>query len=445
MKGLVLTYLITGLASVGALRYPLIGLSVYVGFAVLRPQAIFGWAGDLSGMSFILGVALLIGWALKGFGSWRFERGRPVVLGFLAFVAWFAVSAALARDTARSFESLVDLSKLVLPFLVGVTLLKGEERWRPLLWTIVLAQGYVGFEMNLNYLQRYNRAAEGFGGMDNNCFAVSLLSVIGPAITLTVASRTWYARCLAAAAGALILHTILLTYSRGGMIGLVAVIVVAFVMMPKRPRYLVAILVTALVAVRFTGPQLAARYATAFAASGERDGSAQSRLDLWKDCLKVIQAQPVFGIGPNNWRAYASTFGWAEGKSAHSVWMETAAEVGIPGVLALIFFFGSATVRLWPLARARLTATNRQEVALAAGVILSIVGFSVAGQFVSVPGLEVPYYVTMLGAAMLKGTTRKAAAGATAGAAGGESPSLYLPVPARFPHMPTARPVAAKR
>src|SRR6185503_19206955 len=87
------------------------------------------------------------------------------------------------------------------------------------------------------------------------------------------------------------------------------------------------------------------------------------------------------------------------------VWMETAAEVGIPGVTALALFFLLTMTRLWPIARARPTAENAYEIALASGIILSIMGFSVSGQFVSVPGLEVQYYIVMLGAAMLRAKT----------------------------------------
>ena len=272
-----------------------------------------------------------------------------------------------------------------------------------MLWTIVLAQGYVGLEMNINYLMKgYNTAAEGFGGMDNNCFGVSLVTVLGPAVALMISSKTWYARCLAAASAALILHTILLTFSRGAMVGLLAVAITAFVMMPKRPKHMAALLLTVVIAARFIGPELAKRYSTVLAPADHRDGSAESRLDLWRDCLKVIQENPVLGVGPANWRVVAASYGWPEGKSAHSVWMETGAEVGIPGTLLLMIFFGSAAVRLWPVARAPQTEANSYEVALASGVVLAIVGFSIAGQFVSVPGLEVPYYVTMLGAAMLK-------------------------------------------
>jgi probable O-glycosylation ligase (exosortase A-associated) len=412
MKGLILTYLITVAGSIAALRYPLIGLQVYVGLAILRPQFIFGFAGDLSGLSFIVGVAVLIGWMFKGFGSWRFGRGRPVVVAFLMFVAWFLISASQALEPPRSFDSAWELSKFVLPFLVGVTLMQGEKDWRPMLWTIVLTQGYVGLEQNINYLLKgYNTAAEGFGGMDNNCFGAGLVTVLGPAIALMISSRTWASRCLAGTAAALILHTILLTFSRGTMLGLIAVAVTAFVMMPKKPRYIGALVLMALLAARFIGPELADRYSSTFVSAEERDGSAESRLDLWKDCLKVIQEYPVLGVGPANWRIIAARYGWPEGKSAHSVWMETGAELGVPGALLLMLFFLSAAIRLWPLARAPQTESNRYEIVLASGVILSIVGFVVAGQFVSVPGLEVPYYVTMLGAAMLKTTTRETVTG----------------------------------
>ena len=412
MKGLILTYLITFGGALAALPYPLIGLQVYVGLAVLRPFAIFGFAGDLSNLSFVVGVAVLIGWALKGFGNWRFGRAWPVVGFFLFYVVWFLMSAWQALEPAVSFASATELSKLVLPFFIGVTLMDGEKDWRPLLWTIVLAQGYVGFEQNLNYLVKgYNSARDGFGGMDNNCFGVSLVTVLGPAVALMVSSKTWSARCLAAIAAAMILHTTLLTFSRGAMLGLIAVALTAFVMMPKRPKYIGALVLTGLISLSFIGPQLADRYGSTFVSSDARDESSESRLELWQSCLQVIEEYPVFGVGPANWQIIAARYGWPEGKSAHSVWMETGAEVGIPGTLFLMLFFGTAVVRLWPIARARPTETNHNEIILASGVILAIVGFVVSGQFVSIPALEVPYYVTMLGAAMLKTTTREAVAG----------------------------------
>ena len=439
MKGLILTYLITYASALGALVYPLIGLYVYVGFAILRPQAIFSFAGDLSGISVIVGYATLIGWALRGFGSWRLGRAKSLVVVFLIFVGWFLLSATQALDTTASFQSVVNFAKLFLPFLVGVTMLKGEKEWRPLLWTIVLAQGYVGFENNLNYLKGFNTAAEGFGGMDNNFFGVSLVSVLGPGIALILSSKNWFARGLAAVATALILHTTMLTYSRGAMLGLLAVGFAAFAVMPKRPKYIGVLLLILLVAARFTGPQLAARYSTTFASEKDRDGSAESRVELWADCLKVIEAYPIFGVGPANWGIVAAQYGWPPGKSAHSVWLETAAETGVPGVFALLLFFGWTAVKMWPIARGKEGPSNHYEVAVATGVILSIVGFAVGGQFVSAPGLEPPYYVALLGVALLKSRSAVALAPTAATA------KPMSAKPAALSQFPEVRPLPLRR
>jgi probable O-glycosylation ligase (exosortase A-associated) len=403
MKGLVLTYIITIIGGIAGLRYPLIGLNVYVGLAVLRPQFIFSFAGDLNYLSLFVGILLLIGWALQGFGSWRFGRARAIVLALVAFTCWYSLSATQAMDPRTAYRGLQELLKIALPFLVGVTLMKGVNDWRPMLWTLVLSMGYVGFELNLAYLTKgFNMAYYGFGGMDNNTFGAGLVTAMGPALALAISARTWLGRGLAALSAALILHTILLTFSRGTFVGFIVMGVVAVIMMPKRPKYLLAIIVVALLAARFTGPQLASRYSTILASSDDRDASAQSRVELWMDCLDVVWAYPILGVGPTNWRNIAASYGWPEGKSAHSVWLETAAEMGVPGFLFLFAFFGIALRRLWPVARAKLDDDNRDQVILASGVVLGIAGFMAAGQFVSVQGLELPYYMVMLGAAMLK-------------------------------------------
>jgi O-antigen ligase len=183
-----------------------------------------------------------------------------------------------------------------------------------MLWTIVLCQGYVGFEMNLNYFGKgYNEAYLGFGGMDNNCFGAGLAASLGPAVALAIASKTWYSRAAASISAVLILHTALLTFSRGTMLGMVAVGLVAFVMMPKRPKHMAALFVTLLIAIRLTGPELAHRYSSTFVATEERDSSAESRIDLWRDCLTVIRQHPVFGVGPANWAIIASSRPTASG------------------------------------------------------------------------------------------------------------------------------------
>ena len=413
MKGLILVYAIAAFGSVGALVSPIIGLFVYVGFAVLRPQFIWGWAGDFEGISFYVGIATLIGWVVHGCGSLKIGAGRSIVMALIAVAIWTVISATQAFNTTVAYGEIYPMAKMVVPFLIGVTLIDSLQRSRALLWTIVLAQGYVSFEMNLEYLLRGNNVAgDGFGGMDNNCFGVSLVTTIGPALVLALGAKRWWEKALAAACGALILHATLLTFSRGAMVGLLAVGATAFAVMPKRPKYVAALVVVALVAVSLTGPQLAARYATTTAGDEGRDSSAESRIDLWRDCWNIGLDNPILGIGPGNFHVVASSIGWTEGKQAHSTWMQALAETGFPGVLALLMFFLIAAFKLWPMARARQTDQNRDQVVMASGIIMSIVGFIVTAQFVSLAGLEIPYYLTMIGVVILKQSEIAAAAAA---------------------------------
>ena len=251
-------------------------------------------------------------------------------------------------------------------------------------------------------MKGYNLAGEGFGGMDNNCFGDALVGTIGPAMALALGAKKWYEKAIAIATALLILHTTLLTFSRGALVGLALVGVTAFIIMPKRPKYIGGLVLIVLIAARLTGPQLMARYSTIAAEEQDRDASAESRLDLWKDCLKIMQQNPVFGVGPGNFRVVAADLGWSPGKQAHSTWMQTAAENGAPGVALLLFFFLFTLVKVWPLARQKQTEENRYQVVMASGIVMCLVGFIVTGQFVSLGGLEIPYYVAMIGVILLR-------------------------------------------
>jgi hypothetical protein len=114
--------------------------------------------------------------------------------------------------------------------------------------------------------------------------------------------------------------------------------------------------------------------------------------------------------------------------------MEMAAGAGIPGALALLLFFCIPAARLWPIARERLTDDNRWDVAIATSTVLSVVGFVVAGQFVSVSGLETPYYVVMIGVALLKARSREDTARAVEPAS--PRAPAFQPPAARTPPMP---------
>jgi O-antigen ligase len=407
MYGYLLSMLMTYPGSAVALFQPLVGLTIYAIFSLARPQQIFAFAGDLRGISNIVGIATLIGWFLKGLGSWSFGRAKPYAVLLIGFFVMTCASAIFASNQEVAWAYVEQRLKIVLMFFVGLTLFDSMTWIRRFAWALVVAQGYVGFEMNLSYVQGFNVAAMlGLLG-DNNTFAISMVGGLGPAIFLGLAAPRLWQKAVAFTCAALILHTVLLTFSRGGMVALCISGIFVLILMPKKPTLLLALVVAALLTYRLAGPELTERFMTAFAETEDLDASASSRLLLWEDCLEVVRSYPILGIGPNHFPLIAHEFGWPRGKSAHSLWLQGAAELGLPAILCLL---GFNLLGVWHgivLARRH---KNTDVGLLGLYVFSGMAGFIISAQFVSAEGLELPYFNVLIMAAVVRLQSQESAA-----------------------------------
>ena len=403
MKGLILTYLMTFGGAAVALCRPYVGLLIYVAFAILKPDALWYWSVPEGNYSRIVAIATIIGWAVHGFGAWQFGRGRGVVVALLGYSAWAALSALFATNEELAWDFVSGLCKIALPFLVGITLIDSLQRLKQLAWVIVLSQGYLALEFNRAFYAGTNTLLEsGFAKMDNNSVAIALVTCVGLAFFLGLHSQRWWQKCLAWGAAALMAHAVIFSLSRGGMLALGVTGLVSFALIEKRPKQILIFIMAVLVVVRMVGPEVRARLQTAFVPVEARDASAVSRTRLWADCWDSMLEHPVFGVGPDNWPVVATNYGWPAGKEGHTLWLQIGAELGVPGLVLLLTFYGLCLVRLWPIARGRRAVCDPSMRQLAQMVIAAISGFAVAAQFVSLEALELPYYVTLIGAGVLK-------------------------------------------
>jgi O-antigen ligase len=403
MKGLIFTYVLTYGGALVAVFNPYVGLLIYICFAIIKPEAMWHWSVPIGNYSRIVAIGLLLGWLLNGLGNWSFGRAKPIVLALIAYLAWAALGAFLAPNKAAAWDFVEALTKIVLPFLVGITMIDSVAKLKQLAWVIALSHGYLAFELNLTYLNVYNQVYfDGYGGMDNNCVAITMVTCVGLAFFLGLSAQTLLGKGLGFASALLIAHVVMFSFSRGGMLALIITALVTFWLIPKKFSYYVIFLLAILVGFRLSGREVTDRFLTIFASAKERDESAQSRLDLWKDCLDSMSKHPVFGVGPDHWRFTVEKYGHPQGKLAHTLWLQVGAELGIPGLLALVLFYWLTIRRLWPLARERVTVSDPWLLGAARMVIAAIIGFAVAAQFVSLVGLETPFYVTLIGAGILK-------------------------------------------
>jgi probable O-glycosylation ligase (exosortase A-associated) len=428
-KGLLFTYALTYGGAAVSLFNPYVGLLIYVCFAIIRPESLWFWSVPAGNYSRIVAIALLIGWALRGFGRWQFGRARAVVAFLLAFMAWVVLSGAQAAHPDHSLGWAEQLAKTVLPFVVGMTVIDSVRQLKQLAWVIVLSHGYVAYDLNRAYYDGFNRIQEiGFGGMDNNCVAITMVCCTGVALFLGLTAPRWWQKAVALVAMMLMVHCVLFSYSRGGMLGLIITAAVAFFLIPKKVGHYLTFALLLLLALRLAGPAVVERFVSTFADEKERDGSAQSRVEMWQTCTQIMVAYPVFGIGPRHFPLTAHEYGYAPFKEAHTLWLQVGAETGAVGLFFLAAFYGVCVVRLWPLTRAARPVADPWFRDSARMVIASLTGFAVSAQFVSLVGLEAPYYVVLLGAGVLKLASVPAAAPVPAEPAVAFPPRLRLPV-----------------
>lgn len=404
MLGLLFTYGLTFFGAVAGIIRPYYALLIYVSFAVLKPEALWPWSVPEQPYSRIVAISMLIGWGFLGFGSWQFGRGRGIVWALMLYGCWIVLSAAGAPNQAMALNFVEKQAKIILPFLVGITLIDSVQKLKMLAWALVLSQGYLAYWFNLMYFEGYSRAfgidVFTFAGLDNNSIAIGMCSVVGMAFFLGLTVERLWQRAICFLSAALMAHSVQFMFSRGGMVALVLTGVASLFLVPRQPKHYLYFLLAVVIGISLAGDEVRERFFSAFVEGKARDEAAGSRLRQWGYCLNAIAAHPLLGVGPDHWMT-ARQFN-LEDREAHSLWLQIAAELGIPGFLFLVSFYGLCMVRLFPLTQMRHFPADPWLQGAARMVVASLVGFSVSAQFVSLKELEQPFYVTLLGAGVLR-------------------------------------------
>jgi O-antigen ligase len=390
---------------------PYSGFLIYVCFAIIKPDQLWSWSVPPGNYSRIVAVALLVGWGLNGFGKWNLGRARGIVLCLIGFWAVLLLGAITARDQDLGWQTVEPMSKTFLPILVGISLINSWAQLRQLAWVIVLSQGFLAYEFNLNYYTTFFLPQEFYhGGLDNNSIAITMVTSIGVAFFLGMHAQKWWQRAIAFGCAGLMAHVVLFSDSRGGMVALIITAAACFLLIQKTTRSYVILVLAVLVVGRLAGEGVQKRFGTIFQTSEEFKTEEEARakgvdaggrrLQHWKACLDSMSKRPL-GVGPNHWPITAPEYGLPE-MAGHSTWLQVGAELGIPGLAFLAGYYLLCIGRLWPYTRERTHVTNPWTRYLARMVIASLVGFLVSAQFVTVDGVELPYYIVLIGAGTLK-------------------------------------------
>lgn len=280
----------------------------------------------------------------------RLERPLPAALWFFLFIAYGGASTLWAIDPSLSLGRLQTSVGLLVMFLAAasVRITRKELSWIALFAIAggCAAAAYACFQFYHGVVYRGAQLGRGsliigLREVDPNMFAASLFLPISLAIGKFLESKRWLPRMLWLGAVALLGFTVLITMSRGALVGMA---VILFFYARRMGLNLRVIISGALVAgaLMVVPSAFFNRIETTEASAGS------GRLYIWEAGLAAMKDYGLFGAGLENFSpAYTEHVGEAShiraySSDAHNIYLSIAVEVGIIGLGLLLLGIWSA-------------------------------------------------------------------------------------------------------
>ena len=322
----------------------------------------------------------------------------PINVWMLLFFLIIIFSSVFAYDQAIAWKHLPDFYTWLIIYFVVINSVTNEQRFFIFLMIFVLASAKLAFFGARTWAFRgFGFTSWGLMGppgffQNSGELAIQMSIFFGLSVSIFTALknkvkglRYWFLfLCPIAAA-----MTIMGANSRGAQLALAVQLLIIFKSKLSLKRVFWSLLVAILIYSFFPAQQL-----ERFRSIGE-DDTSQQRILYWENGLDMLHDHPMTGVGYFNYPLYYNTFysqdlvGMRARKGAelpHNIFVQVGAELGFFGLLiyvALILQGISINARQKKLL---LSAGKAMHWAfhMAIGLNVGLVGFFIAGQFVSV-------------------------------------------------------------
>lgn len=395
----------------GALFVPLAGVLGYMGQYPIGGQWYTMPVRQLGvRVSFLLALFTGVGIVLR----YRDLRcGKKLLTGvewlMLVFLGVIWLSVLLGQPTEGGRYTIMDhpsvkMAKIVLFVLMLTHVATTAKRFNLIMWYFVLSGLFLGYRAFTTPLSHFTRGRlENIGGpdfRDANALAMYLACML-PFIAVQFLQSRWVGKLVCLVAGAFTANGIILTRSRGALVGIAAGAVVALVLAPKKRRLVIigGLVLAVAGGLYLTDARYLDRMSTIHAEGGEMDASSRSRLEIWRGSVAMLEANPL-GVGVGNFEQsigrYAREF---PGRDAHNTFIRCYGEMGFPGLFALAFLIISIVVSLRRLRKriGHLPQAPRETMRYAAyAVSISVAIVLVCGMTISLLYIEAMWWFLAL-------------------------------------------------
>ena len=383
---------------------PYVGALMWVWISIMNPHRLT-W-GPAYGFPFAMLTAVTtMAGVLISNDRGRFPASRETTLIILMGI-WFSLTTTVALMPEAAFIKWDRVIKIYIMTIVPLFLLQEKNRLRLLLLVMTLSIAFFSVKGGLFSLLTGGRyrvygPSQSFIA-DNNALAVAELMVLPFMIFLgKTEPRKWVRRGLYLSAP-LTIVSIVFSYSRGALLGLLAMFGVLIVM-GRRWGLAIAFVVIAGAGFAFIPSQWFERMSTI--GTYKQDESAMARFQSWGFAWNVATDRPITGggfrvfstdqflrYGPDPFEAYDS----------HSIYFEVLGEHGFVGLALFLALLVSNFVSLaWVERKARGRPSLAWTKDYAMMLRLSIVSYAVGGAFLGLAYFDL-YYNVIAGVVILK-------------------------------------------
>lgn len=355
LRTLLFALLFAGSAA-AALVVPLVGLLGYMAHYIIGPDRQW-WNAPLRpyGLrySFILAASTAIGmvFRIRGlkFGREVLKLQEKLLLALLTLV-WVLrlVSEPTVGYTIIDHPSL-KLTKVALFVLVLTHLVTEARSLKLLMWLLAISTLLLGVQAYTMPLSAFESARlENVGGADfaEANFLSAFIAGVLPVMGVLFLQSKWPGKTLAVLAGVFSVNAIILTRSRGAVVGIALGGVLAVLMAPRRYRLkiVVGLLVVVIGGVYLADPGFLRRVSTLNRPEEELDIATIGRIETWRASVQMLRDHPL-GIGPGNFFQMIGRYNPKYAfRDAHNTYSRCFVELGIPGLVLFGMLIANAVI-----------------------------------------------------------------------------------------------------
>jgi putative inorganic carbon (HCO3(-)) transporter len=376
------------------------GLFLFTFVLYFRPYELIPALSGVSSMALIVAVPTLVFFFFTQFTREGNLTARPREVNLvLLFVAAALLSIPLAINRGEAWGEFNDkFIKAVLMFIVMVNVVRTERRLRWLLWLSLAISCFLAAHAVADYRAgRLGdlgvRVAGVVGGMfgNPNDMALHLVTMVPIAVALFFTTRNPLSKFIYAACAALIVAGVVVSFSRGGFLGLIAACGVLAWKLGRKHKLLVgvSVLFAAAAFVLLAPGDYGARLGTITSVSADLTGSSSQRQALLIRSLVVTAQHPLFGVGMGNFHIVS-----IHELVSHNAFTQVSAEMGIAALVIYVWFMAAPLRRLRSIERETFDARRASRFYyLAVGLQAALVGYMVSSFFASVAYSFYVYYL----------------------------------------------------